>query len=119
MHRARELLLAGELLSPATAAQTGMVSQLLPRDTFAADVMAFAQRLARRSPTAVAALKRALTDGASLPLRSALFVELAAAAPLSHDPDTRANLRAYRGQLSSALADPAPPTLAELVARLD
>jgi enoyl-CoA hydratase len=109
VHRARELLLAGELLSPAGALQAGVISRLLPAHAFAAEVAAFADRSSRRSPAAVAALKRALTDGN----------ELAAAASLSHDPLMLANLHAYRGHLSRALADPAPPTISELVARIE
>jgi enoyl-CoA hydratase/carnithine racemase len=93
--RARQLLLSGELLTPAQAAQLGIVSRLLARDNFEEEVLRFAHDLAQRPPLAVAALKRALTDE----VWGRLWVELREVAGLAGSGDLALGLSEYRRAL--------------------
>jgi len=95
--RARELLLEGALLTPREAARVGIVSRLLPREGFDDRVAAFAARMARRPPLAVAALKRVLADS----LWSGLWRELGEVMRLLHTRDVARGLEAYRAALRS------------------
>jgi enoyl-CoA hydratase len=61
--RAIELMLEGRTLTPAEAHSLGLVHRLAPAASLRSLVIATAHRLARRSPEAVAALKRSVHEG--------------------------------------------------------
>lgn len=76
---ARWLMYSGELLPAARAEDIGLVQQIFPAETFAADVAAFAATLARRSARAVAFMKRmsrpsVSDDGLDLEIEAAISV---------------------------------------------
>jgi enoyl-CoA hydratase len=104
--RARELLLMGELVTPRQAVAAGLVSNIIAPAHFQRDVLALAERLARRPPLAVAAIKRALVAADARRLRDGLFVELAEVSSLARSRDTRAGMRAYTDVLRGQLALP-------------
>lgn len=73
--RTIELILLGRLLSPAEALALGLATAVYPAAGFHAEVRTFAETLSRRAPIALAAAKRAIRDGAGLPLPDALSLE--------------------------------------------
>lgn len=73
--RALELILEARLLTPEEALALGLVDQVVPRARLLEETVATARRLATRAPISVAAAKRALYEGASMPLAEGLAVE--------------------------------------------
>ena len=75
--KALELVLEGRVLAPAEALEIGLVSGIHPPGDLLDEAAAVAARLASRSPESIAAAKRAVYDGASLPISQGLYVEAA------------------------------------------
>jgi enoyl-CoA hydratase len=73
--RALELILEAKALTPQEALDIGWVHAVLPAAELAPEAAAAAQRMARRSPESVAGAKRAVYEGASLPLAQGLALE--------------------------------------------
>jgi enoyl-CoA hydratase/carnithine racemase len=73
--RALEMMLEGRALSPKEAHEAGLVHRVVDRASLLHEAIETAERLARRSPAAVAGLKRAVYDGASRPLVDGLHIE--------------------------------------------
>ena len=81
--RAMELLLTGRRFGAAEALAMGLVTRLSAAAELADDARRCAEVLAQAPPAVVSALKRALRDGADLPLAAALRLESRLAAQLS------------------------------------
>lgn len=77
---AMDLLLTGRRFSAREAVSMGLVTRLAPADRLLPDAWAVAQALAEGPPGVVAALKRAMREGADLPLDTALALETRLAA---------------------------------------
>jgi enoyl-CoA hydratase len=75
--RALRLVLDGGPLSPAEAAELGLVDDVVPHAELLDRAMAVAERLGSRAKRAVAAAKRAVYEGGSLPLPDGLRLERA------------------------------------------
>jgi enoyl-CoA hydratase/carnithine racemase len=75
--RALEHILEAAPLTAAEALALGLVHRVVPERQLLAEAQAKGARLARRSPVAVAAVKRCLYFGADLPISRALDLELA------------------------------------------
>ena len=73
--RALRLVLDGGPLSPADALKVGLVDELVARPALLDRAIAVASRLGARHKAAVAACKRAVYEGGSLPLADGLRVE--------------------------------------------
>jgi enoyl-CoA hydratase len=73
--RALRLVLDGGPLSPADALKVGLVDELVARPALLDRAIAVAARLGARHKAAVAACKRAVYEGGSLPLADGLRVE--------------------------------------------
>jgi enoyl-CoA hydratase/carnithine racemase len=73
--RAMILLASGEPIGPREAARIGLFDQLFPAAEVAGEADKLAEAMARSAPLAVAAVKRALREGAALPLADALRLE--------------------------------------------
>jgi enoyl-CoA hydratase len=73
--RAMAMMLEGRTLSPREALDHGLVQAVVPADQVEEAAVRMGERLARRSPEAIRSLKRAVYDGASLPLHRGLAVE--------------------------------------------
>ncbi len=86
--RALEHILEGAPLTAAQALALGLVHRLVPEDQLLAQAQATGARLARRSPIAIAALKRCIYFGANRTISGALDLEMAGflAAGLSPGP---------------------------------
>ncbi len=73
--RAAELLLTGEPIDAERALQLGLVSELVDPDELPQAARRWAEMLASRAPLALAATKRAMLEGAALPIDAALKIE--------------------------------------------
>jgi enoyl-CoA hydratase len=73
--RAMEMMLEGRTLSPREALEAGLVHAVVPPGELRASATETAQRMARRTPESIRALKHAVHDGASKPLSRGLAVE--------------------------------------------
>jgi enoyl-CoA hydratase len=73
--RALDLMITGRLLTPDEALQIGLVNYLYPKETFAADVQAYASALAHGPARAVSLIKRSVMEGIEEPLTSGLALE--------------------------------------------
>jgi 2-(1,2-epoxy-1,2-dihydrophenyl)acetyl-CoA isomerase len=75
--RAADIVLTGRDVPSDEALRIGLASAVLPAATFAADVAAYAERLAAGPPLALALTKRLLTQSADATLEAQLRDELA------------------------------------------
>jgi enoyl-CoA hydratase len=73
--RALDMMLEGRTLSPREALDHGLVQAVLPPEQLKDAAIRTAERLARRSPEAIRALKRAVYEGGSRPLARGLGIE--------------------------------------------
>ena len=73
--RALQMMLEGRTLSPREALDHGLIGAVVPPDQVKEAAIHMGERLARRSPEAIRSLKRAVYEGASLPLAQGLAVE--------------------------------------------
>jgi enoyl-CoA hydratase len=73
--RALEMMIEGRTLLPRQALEVGLVHAVLPLDSLEPAAVQAGERLARRSPISIQALKRAVYDGASSPLARGVGVE--------------------------------------------
>ena len=74
--RALELLLSGDQVDAERALSLGLVNRLADPENLHREAQALAEQLGQRAPLAVAAIKRAVSDGLDRPLEAALAVEL-------------------------------------------
>lgn len=93
--QATALLATGDNIGVEQAHAMGLIDQLCDEQQLPAQVLAFAQKVAANSATALAATKHALRVGASLPLEQALALEAELADSLYTTPDAREGLRAF------------------------
>jgi enoyl-CoA hydratase/carnithine racemase len=97
--RALEIMLEGRPVSAEEALEVGIVHRVVEPEQLPDAARETAERLARRPKTAVAALKRAVLEGGSLPLSAGLRMEQSALlSTLASEPAVRA-MSAYIEQL--------------------
>ena len=75
--RAREIMYLGEMISAEEAVEIGLANRVIPHDQLMDEARAWALKLAAKSPLVLKLLKRALIDGADMPLSAALRHEQA------------------------------------------
>jgi enoyl-CoA hydratase len=93
--RALDLILHATILTPPEAFELGLVQRLLPVERFRADVLEFANDLARRAPIALAAAKEAIRRGVEVGIDEGLAIEGQAFARAMRSTDAREAMRAY------------------------
>jgi enoyl-CoA hydratase len=93
--KALELMLEGRALTPSEAEEVGLVHRTVDPEQLLDESLAVAARMARRSPVAVAALKRAVYEGGSRPLEEGLHIERAGFLAASSTPAARRAMRIY------------------------
>ncbi len=69
------LCLTGEMLDAQEALRAGLVQKVVPADGLLAEAQRIAGLIAAKAPLAIAATKRAIVDGAHLPLADGLALE--------------------------------------------
>jgi enoyl-CoA hydratase len=97
--RALRLVLDGGPLSPAEAAEIGLVDEVVAADQVVPRAVALAERLGSRTKHAVAACKRAVYEGGSLSLAAGLHLERAEFAAAFGTPEAEELMGAYVARL--------------------
>lgn len=97
--RALELMLEGRPLLPEAARDAGLVHHVVAPEDLMDEALATAHRLARRSPTAVGELKRAVYDAASRPMAEGLAAERAGFLSAAASPTGQRAMTAYVADL--------------------
>jgi enoyl-CoA hydratase/carnithine racemase len=93
--RALWLLLSGERFSAGEALNYGMVNRVVNPESVLTEAVAMAEQLAALSSSASAAIKRAVLEGASMPLDDALVLERAMAVHHMMGADANVGLTAF------------------------
>ncbi|MFE2883763.1 enoyl-CoA hydratase-related protein [Streptomyces graminifolii] len=93
--RGLEMILTGDPIPAARAAELGLVNTVVPADELLAAGKDLAGRIIRHAPTAVAACLRAVTRGVNLPIDEGLAVEAACFAATVPTDGVRTGLRRF------------------------
>ena len=93
--RALELMTTGRTVTPEQAERLGMVDRLVAADELDRTVADLAAGLAGGAPLAIAAVKRAVSQGLDRPLADGLQAELEQLAPLFASEDAREGMMAF------------------------
>lgn len=93
---ALDLMLTGERIDAAAAHRIGLVSRVLPAQTFDVGVAEYVARVAQAAPLAVRLGKAALVPAQELPLEPALDAMRAQLAALAASDDAREGVAAFR-----------------------
>lgn len=104
--RAMQLLMTGEPIVAREAYRLGMVNELHPRAGLMAAVMRIAEEIARNSPTAVQAVKRAVIMGAGEPVEQAAAIMMEAHWRSVVHPDRLEGIHAFTEGREPAFQDP-------------
>jgi enoyl-CoA hydratase/carnithine racemase len=104
MGHAAELLMTGEFITAARAAEIGLYHRVVPQAETLPEATAFAETLARGPAEALAVSKRALDLEASMTLEQALDHEARVQAELMERPDYREAYEAFRAKRAPKFA---------------
>jgi enoyl-CoA hydratase len=91
-----ELVLTGRIVEAEEAERIGLLNAVLPTDGFRDAAAAWCQTVARHSPAAVFAAKRAVVEGYARPLAEGLRLEVEQFLTLNASDDAQARNRAAR-----------------------
>ena len=92
---ALELLLTGDMISAARAAEIGLVNRVVPAADLRAEAMKLAQLLAAKAPVAVQYILEAVRHGAEMPLAEAQHLEATLFGLISSTDDMKEGTRAF------------------------
>lgn len=73
--RALDMMITGRLITPDEALAIGLINYVFPKETFQADVQAYASNLAHGPSRAVSLIKRSVVEGVEMPLVAGLALE--------------------------------------------
>lgn len=93
--RGMELALTGDLIDAEEAYRLGLVNRVFPAHELRAQVTAYAERLAKNAPLALAAIKASLHRALEQPLDAMLTYEMAEQRRLSRTEDVREGIAAF------------------------
>jgi enoyl-CoA hydratase/carnithine racemase len=105
---AKELLFTGDPIPARRAYEVGLVNRVVPDGELGAATAALAERLASRSPRALAAAKRAVNIGAELDLDRGIEYALVEFTALFAGPDQAEGMSAFLEKRPPVFADRAP-----------
>ncbi|MGN9843525.1 crotonase/enoyl-CoA hydratase family protein [Nonomuraea sp. H19] len=98
--RGLEMILTGDPIPAAQAAELGIVNTVVPADELLDAARDLAARIIRHAPTAVAACLRAVTRGINLPIDEGLAVEAANFAATVPTDGVRTGLQRFLDRMS-------------------
>lgn len=93
--KAKELMFTGEWINAQDALSLGIANRVVPKATVMDEALAFAQKMATKSPLALKLIKRALLQGADMPLGAALAYEHSLIALAFESQDMHEGCRAF------------------------
>jgi enoyl-CoA hydratase len=114
--RALEMMLEGRALTPKEARDAGLVHRVVDAAALLEDAIETGERLARRSPAAVAGLKRAVYEGASRPLTEGLHIERAQFLATASTEAAKRAMQSYAEEVER-LGDVAPWQIEQVMER--
>lgn len=117
--KALEHCLEGTPITPAQALELGIINRVLPAETLMSETMIVAERMARRSPQAVRAIKHAIYQAASMSWDAGMAVEKNEFLSAASQPNTRQAMQAYTPMVRSILAEERQLTLADFQELID
>ena len=94
--RGMEMALTGEMVDATEAANMGLVNRILSGDNFREQVAAYASRLAKNAPLALAAIKASIHNALGAGLGDVLTAEMAEQRKLLQSEDVKEGIRAFR-----------------------
>ncbi|MCB0325332.1 MAG: enoyl-CoA hydratase/isomerase family protein [Bdellovibrionales bacterium] len=94
--RALSLFLLGERLSAVEACSLGLLSRVLPADTFEKEVCRIAEQLAEKAPVAIRLIKKAVHEAETNSFEEQLALEVTLQQEASLTDDHQEALRAFR-----------------------
>jgi enoyl-CoA hydratase len=97
-HRARELVLTGEMIDAAKAKEVGLALEVLPADQLLARCREVAQKIASRGPLAIRAAKRVVSAGGDVSQAAGAAIEREAFGLLFGTEDQREGMAAFAGK---------------------
>ncbi|TCO65674.1 enoyl-CoA hydratase-related protein [Actinocrispum wychmicini] len=100
--RGLEMILTGDPIPAARAAEIGLVNTVVPADELLDAARDLAARIVRQAPTAVAACLRAVTRGINLPIDEGLAVEAACFASTVPTEGVRVGLHRFLNRSDDA-----------------
>lgn len=74
--KAKELCFCGDMIGAREALDLGLINHIYPADSFIDDTIALAEKIASRSPHALALIKSAINRGMEMDLESAALFEI-------------------------------------------
>ncbi|MGN0734739.1 MAG: enoyl-CoA hydratase/isomerase family protein [Anaerovoracaceae bacterium] len=74
--KAMEMILTGEPVSAHEAYEIGLVNKVVPLDKLMEEAMSMAKKIAEKSPVVTKLAKRAIQNGADLPIDTGLLIEI-------------------------------------------
>jgi enoyl-CoA hydratase len=92
---AKELMFTGRRISADEAQALGLVNRVVPEESLMSEVRALAETLVARSPLVLKLLKRAVADGAEMPLSAALRHEQAMISLVFDSADAHEGMSAF------------------------
>jgi len=98
--RALEVMLFGNVYSPADAERLGMVNRVMPPKDLMPLAMEWARTLSMRAPRSVAAIKRAVYVGTDHDLETGLMIERAEMRDVMCSEDGRTTMNAYNAAVA-------------------
>jgi 2-(1,2-epoxy-1,2-dihydrophenyl)acetyl-CoA isomerase len=96
--KAKQLLLLGDRIDAGTAAELGLVNEVLPGEALLDHALEWAGRMAEHPPSAVALAKRALDQGVDSSLETALELEVSHALITEHSAEVAASSARFRSR---------------------
>ncbi len=96
--KAKELCFTGDVIDAALALRIGLADHVVPAAELMTKVRELAARIASNGPLAVAAAKRLIHDGQSMPLPAALVLEQQAFGLLFATADQKEGMAAFLGK---------------------
>ena len=93
--RAAEMMLTGDMIPAAEAVQLGLANRVVPRAKLMDEALELVRKLAAKSPFAVKLIKRAMLNGAEMPLAAALAYEQALISIAFESEDMHEGCRAF------------------------
>ena len=93
--RAAEMMFTGDAVDAATAERIGLVNRVIPADELMTEATAFAHRLAKSAPIALALAKRALNRAYEMSLEEALDYEAQLQSIAGRSADHREGVAAF------------------------
>ncbi|MDR0929947.1 MAG: enoyl-CoA hydratase/isomerase family protein [Oscillospiraceae bacterium] len=95
MGHAMRMILAGLAIDAAEALRIGLVCAVYPADALLDEAMKLAQAMAKQAPLAVRAAKKAMREGATLPIEEGLKLETALFADCFASADQKEGMGAF------------------------